>query len=618
MAKKQFEVALVLSATDKASAVVANSTAKIDKQMKALSGISSKAFSVGRGAGATGLALLAPLALSVNAAEESEIAFRRLSSTFKTMGETDNKAAMAAADYASKLQNRIGIEDEEIQLVQSKIASFRKVSDETARMSGVFDRATEAAFDLAAGGFGEASSNAVQLGKALQNPALGAQALAKAGALNKSDIPLIKQIQATYGLGAAQEYVLKAVEKQVKGQAANTATSAAKMKVAFSEVAETAGKALLPTIAKTMASVGKAADRFNKWAQDNPKLLGTIIKIVGGAGLLSLTVSALAFTFGGLVKVYQGVLAVKRLYILWTNAERFAQLKTNAVVWYTIAQEKALAAAKWISNIATKASVVWTYAAAAAQWVMNASLYGCPIVWIIAGIVAVIAIVVLLVKNWDKVSAFFVVLWAKIKDIFKKGLQFFLNWGLLLLGPVGLIIKYWDKIRDFFVGLWPKVKAIFWKALEFYLWLPKKFLSIGSEIVMGLWNGIKAKAAALFDYVKEVGKKIANAFKEVLGIASPSKVFTEFGVNITEGAKKGIEKGSPSLVNASSGVGKAVAPNSARASSGGSMGGGMTVNFAPVINGGSGSDILEQLKKYTPQLIREIESVLDRKKRLAY
>jgi len=617
MATKQFEVALILSANDKASAVVANSVAKIDNRMKALSGVSDKAFSVGRGAGVFGLAVLAPLGLAVNAAEESEIAFKRLSSTFRTMGEADDRAATAAANYASQLQTRIGVEDEEIQLVQSKIASFRKVSDETARMSGVFDRATEAAFDLAAGGFGEASSNAVQLGKALQNPAIGAQALAKAGALNKSDIPLIKQIQATYGLGAAQEYVLKAVERQVKGQAANTATSASKMKIAFGEVAETAGKVLLPTIAKTMASVGKVMDRFNKWAQENPKLLGTIVKVIGGAGVLSLTVSALAFTFGGLVKVYQGVLAMKRLYVLWTNSERFAQLKTNVVVWYTIAQEKALAAAKWLANIATKASVVWTYAAAAAQWVMNASMYGCPIVWIIAGIVAVIAIVVLLVKNWDKVSAFFVVLWAKIKDIFKKGLQFFLNWGLLLLGPVGLIIKYWDKIRDFFVGLWPKVKAIFWKALEFYLWLPKKFLSIGSDIVMGLWNGIKGKAQALFDYVKEIAKKIAGAFKSVLGIASPSKVFMDYGVNITEGAKKGIEKGSPSLINASSGMGKSVAPNSAKPS-GGAGGSGMTVNFAPVINGGSGGDILEQLKKYTPQLIREIESVLDRKKRLSY
>jgi len=535
------------------------------------------------------------------------------------MGESDDRAAIAAANYAGQLQTRIGVEDEEIQMVQSKIASFRKVSDETARMSGVFDRATEAAFDLAAGGFGEASSNAVQLGKALQNPAIGAQALAKAGALNKSDIPLIKQIQATYGLGAAQEYVLKAVEKQVKGQAANTATSASKMKIAFGEVAETAGRVLLPTIAKTMASVGKAVDRFNAWSQANPKLTGTIVKVVGAAGALSLAISAGSFVFGGLLKAVSAVMWVKKAYIAVMATEKLAKINDLILTGRLRLMYLGDAAAKWASAAATTATTVATGIATAAQWLFNASLYGCPIVWIIAGVIAVIAIVVLLVKNWDKVSAFFTKLWDKIKGVFSAAWTWLKNL-FLNYTPHGLIIKHWDKISGFFAGLWARVKGIF---LGFVSWvggLLKQFYDFGVNIIMGIWNGIKAKATALFDYVKDVGKKIAGAFKSVLGIASPSKVFTEFGLNITEGAKKGIEKGSPSVVGASAGMGKAAAPNFAMPSSSGSgFGSGVTVNFSPVISGGGASgDILEQLKKYTPQLIREIESVLDRKKRLAY
>jgi len=622
--KKAFEVALILSATDKATRVVSEATTKINNQMKKVGSMADSAFGVGRTSGAIGLAILAPLALSVNAAEESEIAFRRLSSTFKTMGETDNKAAIAAANYASQLQTRIGVEDEEIQAVQSKIASFRKVSDETARMSGVFDRATEAAFDLAAGGFGEASSNAVQLGKALQNPALGAQALAKAGALNKSDIPLIKQIQATYGLGAAQEYVLKAVEKQVKGQAANTATSAAKMKVAFSEVAETAGKTLLPTVAKTMASVGKAADRFNKWAQDNPKLLSTIIKVVGGLGLLSLAVSAVAFLFGGLLKVYQGMLAVKRLYLILTNAETFSKIKLNAVIWYTVAAEKAAAASKWLLGVASKALLIPTYlqtaatwAASAATWAFNAALLANPIAWVIIAVIALIAIVILLVKNWDKVSAFFRNLWEKIKGFFAAAWEFVKKWGWLMLGPVGWMIKGWSLLIQFFPQIWAKVKQVF---IGFWDWLkklPAQFLLIGSNIVMGIWEGIKSKATALFSYVKDIGKKIAGAFKSVLGIASPSKVFMDYGVNITEGAKKGIEKGSPALVGASGNMAQGISPN--RSGRGGGGGGGITVTFAPVIHGaGNPQDILAAIKQYTPQLIRELEAAWARKQRLSY
>lgn len=587
--KKIFEVAMVLSASDRASRTIAESVAKQKKSIDSLNGAGDKAFAVGRTSGAIGLSIIAPLGLAVNAAEESEIAFKRLSSTFKTMGETDDRAATSAANYASELQTRIGVEDEEIQMVQSKIASFRKVSDETARMSGIFDRATEAAFDLAAGGFGEASGNAVQLGKALQNPAIGATALAKAGALNKSDIPLIKQIQATRGLGAAQEYVLKAVERQVKGQAANTATAASKMKIQFGEVAETVGRTLLPSVTKAMAAVGKAVNTFNNWAQANPALVSTIAKLTGGLGLLSLAISASSFVFGGLFKT----IAFGRTLI---NGLRTAQLA------YTIAT-------------ATGAGV--TGGMTAAMTALNLAFLMNPITWIIIGIVALIAVGYQVIKNWDKVSQFFKNLWTGIKLMFSQAWEWIKN-IFLNYTPHGLIIKHWDKISAFFVGLWDKVKGIFSGFISFLLGLPGKFFQFGSDIIMGVWNGIKSKATALFDYVKDVGKKIGSAFKSVLGINSPSKVFAEYGVNITEGAKQGIQKGSPSAVAASSGMGKAMKPNSTGSSAGSFSGGGMTVNFAPVINGGNASDISFELRKLMPQLMREIESAMERKKRLAF
>jgi phage-related minor tail protein len=53
---------------------------------------------------------------------------------------------------------------------------------------------------------------------------------------------------------------------------------------------------------------------------------------------------------------------------------------------------------------------------AAAQWLVNTSIAGCPVVWIIAAIAALIAIVVLLVKNWDKVKAAGEKCWNAIKN----------------------------------------------------------------------------------------------------------------------------------------------------------------------------------------------------------
>lgn len=62
-----------------------------------------------------------------------------------------------------------------------------------------------------------------------------------------------------------------------------------------------------------------------------------------------------------------------------------------------------------LATIASKAH-------AAAQWLVNTSIMGCPVMWIIAAIVALIAIIVLLVKNWDKVKAAGEKCWNGIKN----------------------------------------------------------------------------------------------------------------------------------------------------------------------------------------------------------
>jgi len=565
--KKVFEVALLLTAKDEATKTIAAATAAQKKALQ-VSQMGDKAFGFGTKAGIAGAAILAPMVGFINAAEESEVAGKRLTNVFRTMGEANDDAAKASADYADKLQYKIGVEDEEIMMVQSKIATFKKVSDETARMSGLFDRATEAAFDLAAGGFGEASNNAVMLGKALQNPALGAAALAKAGTLNKADIPLIKQIQATYGLGAAQQYVMKLVEKQVKGQAANIATDTQKMRIRLAAVQETLGNKLLPTFVKLTQKVSEIADKFSSWADKNPKLLGTIVMLAAKAGVFLLAISATSFAIGGLFKVISFGMSIM-------NAYRAVMVTVTAV--QTAMAFSALSGATAMETL--------SFALKAA----NLAFLTSPIFWIVAAI-AVAAF--LIIKYWNPIKKFFGMLWDGIKAIFWKALDWGKKWGILFLGPIGIMIKIWQL-------------------------LPDKFKNIGSDILMGLWNGLKSKATMLFNFVKGIGKSIANAFKTVLGIASPSKVFMDYGVNITEGAKKGIEKGSPGVVSSSKGMGKSISPNAK--SSGGGASGGMTVNFAPVINGGGDSgNILAELKKYTPQLIKEIENALARKSRLSY
>ena len=73
--------------------------------------------------------------------------------------------------------------------------------------------------------------------------------------------------------------------------------------------------------------------------------------------------------------------------------------------------------------------------------------------------------------------------------------------------------------------------------------VPEQFRNFGSFIMDGLIGGITGKLAALKDTVLGVASSAASWFKEKLGIASPSKVFMQFGGWVSEGAAKGIDAG---------------------------------------------------------------------------
>ena len=166
---------------------------------------------------------------------------------------------------------------------------------------------------------------------------------------------------------------------------------------------------------------------------------------------------------------------------------------------------------------------------AAAQWVLNASVMGFPLMWIIAAIAAVIAIGFLLYSNWGIIVAGGKALWgdftATVSNLLSGGIG---EWATLLLNfsPFGI--------------LW----SLFTSALSMLgIQVPEQFRSFGSFIVDGLIGGITGRLGALRDTVVGAATSAAGWFKEKLGIASPSKVFTQFGGWISEGAANGIDAG---------------------------------------------------------------------------
>jgi TP901 family phage tail tape measure protein len=111
--------------------------------------------------------------------------------------------------------------------------------------------------------------------------------------------------------------------------------------------------------------------------------------------------------------------------------------------------------------------------------VLNAVMMANPVIVIAAGIAILIAGIVALVKNWDKVKAAF----KKAFDFIKAKLQQAWNWFSnmldnpfftalsLVIAPwltiPALIVKHWDKIKIFFLGMWGFIKDSFWVAFDF-------------------------------------------------------------------------------------------------------------------------------------------------------
>lgn len=500
---KNLKIAVILAAQDKATAILSNAFSKAEKQARSFERVGQSVSAIGTGSLIAGTAVAAFLGKTISDARESEIANRRLERVFRSMGQTTDDLAKKAEAFAGDYQMQIGVEDEDIMAVQAKFATFSKTMTAGAQRIDAFNRATKAAFDLQAAGFGDASNNAVQLGKALQDPVRGAMALSRVGAFNRGDIPILKQIQATKGLAAAQDYVLKAVEKQVSGVAKATADPIKIMQKQFSETSEAIGKQLLPEVSKLADKIASFLPKVISFVENNKGLVLSIGK--GAVALLA---------FGGTMKVLgfimSGFSTAFKLGGAIIKGFGYAVQLSGTIATLAVKGYEAVKFALFALQYQLKFSIVPALQRAGVAFMeFGATLLANPITWYVAAAVALGAAAYFIIKNWDKVSAFFSRLWVGIKNAFSKGWQGIK--GLLLnFTPGGLIIKHWQPIAGMFTNIWENVKNVFTGVWKWVTGLGAKFFDAGKNIVASVWNGMKAMAAKPVELIANITKKIRD------------------------------------------------------------------------------------------------------------
>lgn len=206
---------------------------------------------------------------------------------------------------------------------------------------------------------------------------------------------------------------------------------------------------------------------------------------------------------------------------------------TAALVSYKIA---ALAA-----TAAEKGMTLAQYAAATAQKVLNAAMKANPIGLVIVAITALVAAFTYLWKNSESFRNFWINLWEKIKSAVSTAVDWIKNVPQkiynALLGAIDRV-KTWGsnmaaKARE---GMQQLIST----AVDTLKALPGKVLSIGGDLVAGLWNGITNKLSWLKSKISGFASSVLDSIKGFFGVHSPSTEMAWIGDMLDRGLAEGM------------------------------------------------------------------------------
>lgn len=117
------------------------------------------------------------------------------------------------------------------------------------------------------------------------------------------------------------------------------------------------------------------------------------------------------------------------------------------------------------------------------------------------GIGALIAIGVLLYKNWETVKQFFIDLW----DSFKMTIQQFVDW----------VTEVWTSIKDFFAGIWQGIKDVFAVVAEWFTGI----FQAAWDGILSVWNAVIGWFSNLWTGIKDIFSAVGSWFGDIFTTA---------------------------------------------------------------------------------------------------
>lgn len=307
------------------------------------------------------------------------------------------------------------------------------------------------------------------------------------------------------------------------------------------------GNQLLPTFHSFMDKAEEWTSKISEWIGKHQELvkvlmLGTLAigSVLMVAGVLMTTFGAVGVVVTKSIGVFQGlVTAVRAILDLLLTVRIMAMYAgdaikagfNNMVIGARMAITSMKNVALGMANMARQAILTAVRAMPgliASVWSFTAALLANPVTWIVVGIVALVAALILLWQNWDAVVSWIQGVWSG----FVSGIQAGFDWirnlfaGMPLwlqiaiaafmpfIGIPMLIITHWDSIVAFFTNMWTRIKDSFINGInaikEFFMGVPGFFRESGAKIIDTLVEGIKSVSMKPVEAIKSIFQKVRN------------------------------------------------------------------------------------------------------------
>ncbi len=332
MAEKKLSI--VLELVDKASAQLAKVSKSFDgvgKSMNAAAG-ASKALAAGIAVGVAAVA--AGAVKSINLAREQIKVEKQLDAVIKSTGGAAGLTAEEIKTMASELQKMSNFGDEAIIAGQNMLLTFTNIGED------VFPAATQTMLDMSAALGTDLAGQAVQLGKALNDPIAGIGALSKVGvSFTDTQKDMIKTMVDAGDTAGAQTLILEELAKEFGGSAEAQIDPIIQLQNAVGDIGEEIGKLLLEKInpivegllawMDQMGGLQGIIEAAKTWLEEHQAIIFIVAGAIMGAlvpALIAGAIAGWAFIAPLIPFIVIGALVAATIFVIWQGFKALADL----------------------------------------------------------------------------------------------------------------------------------------------------------------------------------------------------------------------------------------------------------------------------------------------------